>query len=103
MAISRASKSTIANGNTRYRSLLDGVTTKTTVTTEALIVAGGGSGCGFGVGGGSGGGGAGGLLYYGSERSKTPNGVALELVPGTVYTITVGNGATVNNTNGNKT
>jgi hypothetical protein len=102
MAISRASNSTFSNGNIRYRSVLDGIPAKTTVTTEALIVAGGGSGCGFNVGGGAGGGGGGGLLYYGPESPKTPNGVALELVPGTQYTITVGNGAIVNNTHGNK-
>ena len=64
---------------------------------ESLITAGGG-------GGGEtydGGGGAGGLLYYGAETPKTPNGVALILEQGSVYTVTIGagGGKLVNGTN----
>ena len=43
------------------------------------------------VGGGSGSGGAGGLLYYGTESPKTPNGSAISLYSGT-YTVLVGAG-----------
>ena len=60
---------------------------------EVLIIGGGG-------GGGYGGGGAGGLLYYGSEAPKTPNGVGLSLLAGTIYTITVGAGGLKGATDG---
>lgn len=60
------------------------------IPTEVLIVAGGGGGgSGFG-----GGGGAGGLLYYGAETPKTPNGSQRTIVGGTTYTVTVGLGGT---------
>lgn len=54
-------------------------------TAEALIVAGGG-------GTGRAGAGAGGLLYYGLETPKTPNGSAISLTSGTSYSIVVGAG-----------
>jgi hypothetical protein len=54
---------------------------------ETLIIAGGGAGGGAGAG-------AGGLLYYGSETPKTPNGSALGLQTGVTYSITVGAGGT---------
>ena len=64
----------------------------TNETAELLIVAGGGGG---GTGGGEGGGGgAGGLVYYGSETPKTPNGSAITLTSGQTYTATVGAGGT---------
>jgi len=59
-----------------------------TFNVESLIIAGGGGG-GAAY---DGGGGAGGLLYYGAETPKTPNGVALILEQGSVYTVTVGSG-----------
>ena len=64
----------------------------TNETAELLIVAGGGGG---GTGGGEGGGGgAGGLVYYGSETPKTPNGSAITLTSGQTYTATIGAGGT---------
>ena len=61
---------------------------------EALITAGGGSGTGFSY---NGGGGAGGLLYYGAETPKTPNGVAFVVNSGVVYTATIGGGGATSN------
>lgn len=62
------------------------------VSAELLLIAGGGGG-GPGPGEG-GGGGAGGLLYYGSETPKTPNGPALSLARGITYSVTIGGGGT---------
>lgn len=60
---------------------------------ELLVVSGGGNGGlkgpSSGLNGASGGGGAGGLVYYGSETPKTPNGTARTVFSGT-YTVTVG-------------
>lgn len=59
--------------------------------TEVLIVAGGGGGA-YKANARAGAGGAGGLLYYGSETPKTPNGPALGLSTGVTYAIVVGAG-----------
>jgi hypothetical protein len=58
-------------------------------TAEVLIVAGGG-------GSGRAGAGAGGLLYYGSETPKTPNGSSVPLTSGTAYSIVIGAGGATN-------
>ena len=64
---------------------------------ESLLVAGGG-------GTGRAGGGAGGLIYYGSETPKTPNGPAFSVNPGTAYSIVIGaGGASGGKNNGNNT
>ena len=55
---------------------------------ELMAVAGGGGG-GDGIGGG---GGAGGLLYYGAETPKTPNGASVSVSAGTTYVVTIGAG-----------
>jgi hypothetical protein len=59
---------------------------------ELLTVAGGGGGGYNGNGGRGAGGGAGGLLYYGSETPKTPNGAFVSVSVGVSYAITVGAG-----------
>ena len=65
---------------------------KPDVSAELLLIAGGGGGgSGPGEGGGAG---AGGLLYYGSETPKTPNGPALSLVRGSTYNVVIGGGGT---------
>ena len=74
-----------------------------TYNSETLITGGGGSGTDAIY---NGGGGAGGLLYYGAETPKTPNGVALILQLGSVYTVTIGaggSGTPTGGTNGSDT
>lgn len=58
---------------------------------EVLIVAGGGGGA-YKANARAGAGGAGGLLYYGSETPKTPNGSALQITTGVTYSVVVGAG-----------
>ena len=69
---------------------------------ESLIIAGGGSGTNAVY---NGGGGGGGTLYYGAETPKTPNGVALVLQLGSLYTVVIGTGGinTGSGTNGTDT
>ena len=69
---------------------------------ESLIIAGGGAGTNAAY---NGGGGGGGTLYYGAETPKTPNGVALVVQLGSVYTVVIGTGGldTGTGTNGTDT
>lgn len=67
------------------------VTPSVPVTMEVLIVAGGGGGA-YKANARAGAGGAGGLLYYGTETPKTPNGPALNITTGVTYAIVVGAG-----------
>ena len=78
-------------GNGPQSTASSAVTPAASTTMEVLIVAGGGGGA-YKANARAGAGGAGGLLYYGSETPKTPNGAALAITPGTTYTVTVGAG-----------
>ena len=84
---------TNVNGTSASSVATDSVTPNIVATVSALIVAGGGGGSDSNLYGARGAaGGAGGLLYYGTETPKTPNGSALTLYGGNTYNVTVGAG-----------
>lgn len=80
------SKSSISSGS-KLNKIFD-QTAYQTISCEVLVVAGGGGGSGYI----HGGAGAGGLLYYGAETPKTPNGSSYALPRGKTIPITVGAG-----------